>query len=154
MKKILFFLVFILFWMGCAKWEILSPTNGELTVSLLGVETTFDFNNQKIIAFNKNWEYARDRVSRRETWNEYLVIFDQRVRGRSEVEEAAYFDHGDKIKIWIQIKDDQDNDAWRETYFGLGKRAVSASEFFLDWEPESWELGLEDDGRIFLEFTL
>ena len=153
MKKILF-IAWVFLLIGCAKWEILAPTNGELTVELLNVEVTFDYNNQQLDRFNKNWVGARVIVSRRanDVWSEYLELVDGYVPGRTEVSDKSYFERGDKIKIWVRLQGDNDKDIWRETYFQLGKR-IPASVIFPNEQPEQFELYQNDDGSMTLEFT-
>lgn len=122
MKKIMLIGLTVLLFSSCAKWEVLGPTNGELTVELLNVEVTFDYDNSELILFNKNYRGARVIVSRRanDVWSEYLELIDRNVAGLSEVTEESYFDSGDKIKLWIRVIGDNDEEVWRETYFVLG----------------------------------
>lgn len=160
MKKILLSCVFIVLLTSCTKWDVLSPTDGELTVKVLNVEMTFDFENQEVIVLNTNWEAAWVEISRRtDTWCDYLEIFDQYVGGRSEVQTTAYFDHGDKIKINIQINDDNDNRIIRNSYFQLGKaclrRQACIPMIFDDWVPEDFKISQDiDNNLLILEFTL
>ncbi len=122
MRKIMLIGLTVFLISSCAKWEVLGPTDGELTVELLNVEVTFDYDNSELILFNKNYRGARVIVSRRanDVWSEYLELIDRNVPGLSEVTEESYFDSGDKIKLWIRILDDNNEEVWRETYFVLG----------------------------------
>lgn len=122
MRKIMLIGLAVLLIFSCAEWEVLGPTDGELTVELLNVEVTFDYDNSELILFNKNYRGARVIVSRRanDVWSEYLELIDRNVAGLSEVTEKSYFDSGDKIKLWIRILDDNNEEVWRETYFVLG----------------------------------
>ena len=83
---------------------------------------TFDYENEQLILFNKNYQGARVVVSRRanDVWSEYLELIDRQVAGRKEVYEESYFDSGDKIRLWIRVIDDHDEEVTRETYFILG----------------------------------
>jgi len=122
MRKIMLIGLTVLLVSSCAKWEVLGPTNGELTVELLNVEVTFDYDNSELILFNKNYRGARVIVSRRadDVWSEYLELIDRNVSGREEAYEESYFDSGDKIRLWIRVIDDNDEEVTRETYFVLG----------------------------------
>lgn len=122
MRKIMLIGLAVLLISSCAKWEVLGPTDGELTVELLNVEVTFDYDNSELILFNKNFRGARVIVSRRanDVWSEYLELIDRNVAGRSEIIEESYFDSGDKIRLWIRVIDDNDEEVTRETYFVLG----------------------------------
>lgn len=112
---------FLLFLFGCSDWTVLSPTEGEFTVEVLNVEVTFDYDDQEIILFNKNWNSARVHVSRQQSYSEYLEIVDRRVSGRDEVSKTAYFSGGDRVKITVEVSDENNNEVIRHMYFELGE---------------------------------
>lgn len=120
-KHMLFGLTVLLIFFSCSEWTVLGPTDGELTVELLNVEVTFNYDDDQLILLNKNYRGARVIVSRRcdDVWSDYLELLDRHVAGRTEIIEKAYFDSGDKIKIWISVLDDHNNEVIREMYFEL-----------------------------------
>ena len=124
MKKLTFLgygLVVLLILFSCSDWTVLGPTDGELTVELLNVEVTFNYDDGQLNLLNKNFMAAHVIVSRRaeDVWSDYLELLDRHVPGRSEITEESYFDSGDKIKILITILDDHNQEVIRETYFEL-----------------------------------
>jgi len=124
MKKLTFLgygLVVLLILFSCSDWTVLGPTEGELTVEILNVEVTFDYDDSLLIIMNENFMAAHVIVSRRaeDVWSDYLELLDRHVPGRSEITEESYFDSGDKIKILITILDDHNQEVIRETYFEL-----------------------------------
>ncbi|MFO8054259.1 MAG: hypothetical protein R6U19_03745 [Bacteroidales bacterium] len=119
--KLILFVAIICCLTGCSDWTVLSPTDGELTVEVLSVEITFDYDEGEIILFNKNWNIARIQISRRESNMEYIEVIDKRVFGRITVTETAYFSAGDKIKITVEVKDENDDDITRNMYLELGE---------------------------------
>ncbi|PIS29588.1 MAG: hypothetical protein COT43_03430 [Candidatus Marinimicrobia bacterium CG08_land_8_20_14_0_20_45_22] len=98
----------------------MEPVNGQLSIELLNVEITFDYNEEEISVFNKNWNSARVTISRRESWGEYLEIYDRRILGRVTSTSTAYFESGDRIKVKIQTQNDQGEEITKESYFELG----------------------------------
>ena len=124
MKKLTFLgygLVVLLIIFSCSDWTVLGPTDGELTVELLNVEVTFNYEDSLLIIMNKNFMGAHVIVSRRDedVWSDYLELIDRHVPGCSEITKKSYFGSGDKIKTWISILDDHNQEVTRETYFEL-----------------------------------
>lgn len=117
---IILFGFFLLFLFGCGDWTVLSPKGGEFTVEVLNVEVTFDYDNQEIILFNKNWNTARVQISRQQSCSEYLEIVDRRISGRNEESKTAYFSGGDRVKITAKVNDENNNEVVRHMYFELG----------------------------------
>ncbi|HPB01108.1 MAG TPA: hypothetical protein PLI55_09520 [Candidatus Marinimicrobia bacterium] len=105
---------------SCSQWDVLKPVNGQLTVKVLNVEITFDYYEEDITVFNQNWNGARVIISRRESWSEYLDIYDRYVLGQKTDNETAYFEAGDKIKVKIKTTNDEGKDVSRESFFELG----------------------------------
>lgn len=122
MKKILFILIVAISGLlySCSKWDVVKPVGGQLTVEVLNVEITFDYNEEEITVFNQNWNGARVIISRRESWSEYLDIYDRYILGRGTDTSTAYFESGDKIKVKIKTKNDQGDEIIRESFFELG----------------------------------
>ena len=72
---------------------------------------------RRYYGFNQNWNGARVIISRRESWSEYLDIYDRYVLGQKTDNETAYFEAGDKIKVKIKTKNDEGKDVSRESFF-------------------------------------
>lgn len=119
MKTRYIFLIFLVFIFSC-EWDVLEPTDGELTFEVIGVQITFQYDDEEIIVFNKNWESARVEISRRDSHGNYVEIFSRFVSGRREVVEKAFFQSGDQIKVRIKIRDENNKEIIRESFFELG----------------------------------
>jgi len=155
MKRILFPVLVVLL-VGCTKWEVLSPINEEVTVTLLNVYITFDYDTPQLITLNENFGRARVIVSRRvdDCWADYTEIFNRRVPGKTEISEKAYFCSGDKIRIHVTVFNLEDDDPERWTYFQLGKQAVAALIFPDQPDFRDFEISAGPDGSVILEFPL
>lgn len=156
MKKILFTVLFIIFFTSCAKWEILSPINGELTVVLLNVYETFVYDALQIISLNENCGGAHVVINRRtKSWCEYTEVINRHVPGRSEVTEKAYFKTDDKIRLYVKVDNRDEDDPERYSYFQLGKKALGA-RIFPDQPMKDFEIidVKPDEGLMIIEFTL
>jgi hypothetical protein len=110
----------------CTKWEVLEPTDDILDVEKLNVHIKFLFDDQKIEVSNENWNSAEIRIRRRISgWGEYTDVYHRRVLGRSAYSSVAYFDHGDKLWLQIEVFELDDN-VVRNSYFELGKIIADA----------------------------
>ena len=105
---------------SCSQWDVLKPVNGQLTIKVLNVEITFDYYEEDITVFNQNWNGDRVIISSRESWSEYLDIYDRYVLGQKTDNETAYFEACDKIKVKIKTTNDEGKDVSRESFFELG----------------------------------
>ncbi len=155
MRKIMLFGLAVVLISSCAKWEVLEPTDGELTIKLLNVEVTFDYDNSELIVFNKNFGGAHVVVDRRvdDCWSDYTEIFNRHISGNTEVIERTYFETDDKIRLYVTVDNRDEDDPERWSYFQLGKQAVAA-EIFPNQIPKDFELRSGPDGSLILEFTL
>ncbi len=155
MKKILFILL-VMIVNSCTEWEVLAPTDGELTVVLLNVYVTFDYEKSQLIILNENSGGALVRVSRRvdDCWADYTEILNRHVSGGTEITKKAYFDTDDKIELYVKIDNRYENDPERYTHFQLGKQALAA-QIFPDQPLKDFEIEVNrDEGLIIIEFTL
>ncbi len=126
MRKInfLFLLVLFLLFSRCAKWEVLTPTDEEITLRLLGVELTLILDEGKCEIFNPNWGSAHVKISRRaDSWGNYLELINCWVNGRSSRTEKIFVSHGDKLELYVSVQNwssyTDDPEKW--SYFQLGK---------------------------------
>lgn len=154
MRKIMLIGLAVLLIPSCTKCEVLSPINGEVTVVLLNVYVTFDYDVPQLITFNENFGGAEVIVTRKvdDSWVDYTEIFNRHIPGRTGITEEAYFKTGDKIELYIRIDNEDEDDPERWNYFQLGKRALAA-EIFPDEQPEQFEFYQNDDGSVTLVFT-
>jgi len=153
MKRILFLVLAILL-VSCEKWETLSPINEKVTVALLNVYITFDYEMPQISVLNENSGAAHVVVSRRinNNWIDYTEILNRRVGGRKEITEKAYFQTDDRIRIYVKVDNRNDDDPERWTYFQLGKQA--AALIFPDQPLKDFEISAGPEGSVILEFTI
>jgi len=90
---------------GCTSFDLLGPNEDPV---LLNVQIHFNFENQEVEIENRNWNSARVQLSRYTNGN-YLEIFDVYVRGNKNKTISCTFNHGDKIKFRVRIRDDEGN---------------------------------------------
>jgi len=157
MKKILFILfVLVVFLTSCEKFEVLSPINEEVTVVLLNVYVTFDYEIPQIINLNENFGRAHVVVSRRtKSWCEYTEIINRHVPGRTQTTEEAYFKTDDKIRLYVKVGNLDEDDLERYTYFQLGKKALGAKIFPEDIGKDFEIIEINpEEGLIVIEFSL
>ncbi len=116
MKIFLFSLIILYVLVGCADWDPLGP--GE-DVVLLNVQVHFNFEDQEVEIENGNWNSARVQISRRVSGYEYIEICDISIGGNKTKNISTSFDHGDKMKLRVRIRNDEGELLDRKTYFQL-----------------------------------
>ncbi len=108
-------LIVILF-SSCARWDLLGPNED---IILLNVQVHFDFENQEIEIQNQNWNSAHVQISRRVSGYEYLEIYDGHV-GRGKIKTiSAFFSRGNKMKLTVRVRNDENELLEATTYFQL-----------------------------------
>jgi hypothetical protein len=116
MKDLFLFLLIGFLLLGCVNWELLGPNED---IVLLNVRVHFNFGNQEISVENQNWNSARTQLSRQTSGYEYLEIYDGYIRGEDKKIISSSFNHGDKMKLRIRIRNDEGELIDQETYFQL-----------------------------------
>ena len=115
MKKIFLSLI-ILLAIGCTSWDLLGPDED---IVLLNVQVHFDFENQEIEIQNQNWNSTHVQISRQVSRYDYLEICDVYVGGNKNKIISTSFSHGDKMKMRIRIRNDENELIDQTTYFQL-----------------------------------
>ncbi|OQX71637.1 hypothetical protein B6D52_00780 [Candidatus Parcubacteria bacterium 4484_255] len=115
MKKIFLSLI-ILLAIGCTSWDLLGPDED---IVLLNVQVHFDFENREIEIQNQNWNSAHVQISRQVSRHNYLEIYDGYISGNKTKTISTSFSHGDKMRLRVRIKNDEDELMDQTTYFRL-----------------------------------
>ena len=100
----------------CTSWDLLGPDED---IVLLNILLHFDFENQEIELQNQNWNSAHVQLSRQVSGYEYLEIYDGSIGGGKSKNATVCFNHGDKMKLRVRIRNDEEELLDQTTYFQL-----------------------------------
>jgi len=102
--------------MGCTSWDLLGPDED---IKLLNIRVHFEFESQEIEITNENWNSAHVQISRQISGYNYLEIYDGYISGNKTKTILTSFSHGDKMKLRVCIRNDENELMDCTTYFKL-----------------------------------